>query len=96
MQGGGREYRPVRQSWSFVHASATSPAATQDTRGGRSAPTARDFRERVQTARIERRWSLADLAAHARCTPDTLAAFERGDDILETHVKLRVCQILEL
>lgn len=55
-----------------------------------------DFRLQVQTARIERRWSIADLGSRVQCDVETLAAFERGDEVLDHAVVSRVRRILQL
>jgi len=45
-----------------------------------------NVREKVQIARIERRMSVAQLAQATRCDVETLAAFERGDEVLSAQV----------
>jgi ribosome-binding protein aMBF1 (putative translation factor) len=49
-----------------------------------STPTYPDLRHKAQMARVERGLSIQDLSSKIGCTPETLAAFERGDEVLST------------
>lgn len=61
-----------------------------DPRPGLS-PLSSDWRERIQTARIERRLSISELAEKVQCDAPTLAAFERGAEVVDAELmgKLR-------
>ena len=51
---------------------------------------------RVQVARVDRQWSIAELGARVQCDVETLAAFERGDALLDEPARRRVAAALEL
>lgn len=55
-----------------------------------------DVRARVQMARIDRRWSIDELAARAQCPVDVLAAFERGDEVVSDDTLRRIKTTLRL
>jgi len=87
-------YREVFQTWSFVRVSAPPPlAVTCDAPPERAAE---EWRHAVQRARINRRWSVADLAARIQCDVETLAAFERGTHLLEESIQKRLRKELRL
>ena len=88
-------YKPVWQTWNLVRPQPRAMAAPTPAVDV-PACTRLDLRQRVQRARIERRWSVADLSEHATCDTETLAAFERGDEILAPEVQLRVRRVLGL
>lgn len=48
------------------------------------------IREDIQVQRIERRMSIRELAERVSCDVDTLAAFERGDDIIDDALKKKI------
>lgn len=72
---------------------ATTPAR-RDTQHAHASPE--ELRARVQHARIAARLPIADLAAHVKCTPDTLAAFEAGHRVLEPDLEARLRKRLKL
>ena len=59
-------------------------------------PAPMALRHVVQRRRIERRISLADLAAHVRCDCEELASFERGDGVLPEATQHALLRFLEL
>lgn len=95
-------YRAVYQTWNLVRSRApptldmgeASQSNSSSQNDGKRGPV--HLRLRVQTARIERRWSIADLAAQVQCDPSTLAAFERGDEVLTFELQQRLRRILPL
>ena len=87
-------YREVFQTWSFVRVAAAPPlAVANDTPVERASE---EWRHTVQKARIDRRWSVADLAARIQCDTETLAAFERGTHLLDEGVQRRLRAELRL
>lgn len=70
-------YHPVYQTWHTVRPRASNAPVE-------AAPTitAVELRTQAQHARIERHFPIADLAAKVACSPETLAGFERGDEVL--------------
>jgi ribosome-binding protein aMBF1 (putative translation factor) len=85
------EYREAWQTWrpvqrSVAAASAAPPATV--------AQATASWRHRAQIARVDRQWSIAELAAHVRCDVETLAAFERGDALLDEPVRRRLADAL--
>ena len=86
------EYRPVYQTWKMIRplpSHASSDAGTSTTMG-----TEEKTRHRIQRLRIERRLSISSLADMARCDVETLAAYERGDEVLTEDVLRRLDRIL--
>ena len=90
------EYRPVWLTWNLVRSNAPRrPVESPHPPPDRAPPTA-ELRYRVQMARVERRWSVADLAARVKCDVETLAAFERGDEVLHGELQQRLRVVLAL
>ena len=79
-------------------ASPTAPpaAATAPPPAAPPPAAAPSLRHRVQMARIERRWSVTELATRAHCDAETLAAFECGDEVLSAELQQRVRAALGL
>jgi len=71
-------YREVYQTWHMVRERRTAHGNVEVT----PAPPPPDVRVKAQMARVEKQMAVADLAVHVQCSPETLAAFERGDEIL--------------
>lgn len=91
------DYREVWQTWHLVRSTArAAESSTAAPPAARAVERAPELRQRVQMARVARRWAVADLAAHAQCDAETLAAFERGDEVLHADLQRRVRQALEL
>lgn len=98
-------YSPVWQTWDMVYTSVQPVLDTSITTGG-SDPmvvsdssvkmASPDFRQEVQRKRISLRLSIPALAQKLKCDTTTLAAFERGDDILSDDVHRRLLQELNL
>lgn len=65
------------------------------TSGARSVDMA-SFRHAVQMARVERSLSIQELSNRVKCDPDTLSAFERGDDVLSEDLQRSLKYILGL
>ena len=100
-------YRPVWQTWNLVRPSEIASAGVQippqDRVVGRSGRPAaacdsshENWRERIQIARVEQRLSIADLARGVGCDMETLASFERGDEVIGADVLRRVRDRLRL
>ena len=83
------EYRAMHQTWTMVRPFSTSIASDAKETTHEESKT----RHRFQRLRISKRCSIASLAAIIKCDADTLAAYERGDELLdkETLLKLERC-----
>ena len=84
-------YVPVWQTWTLVRPVSTSETITSAI--NRPLP---DVRQRVQTARIQRRLTVHELARRVQCDPEQIAAFERGEEIVTDDVQKRVFLELKL
>jgi len=94
----GVTYAPVWQTWSVVRASVSSTKASapaDDVVVGRPS-AASSLRERMQIARIDRRLSIDDLSRLIECDTETLAAFERGDEVLSERLQGAIRRVLRL
>ena len=87
-------YAPVWQTWVMMDSVSSSDSGRVADSPSPARPVHHVLREQVQTARIQRRWSIGDIEHHARCPQDTLVHFERGDSLLEKEVQVRVCTLL--
>jgi len=87
------DYRPICQKWTIIRHTHVDTVPTNDTVEQRSV---QDLRERVQTARIERRMAISELAQRVKCDVETLAAFERGEEIVSEAVQKRLNEVLRL
>jgi ribosome-binding protein aMBF1 (putative translation factor) len=100
--GDAAAYREAWQTWTPVRRppSEPPPAAPAGARRPDQRDTARRaeeaWRHRVQVARVDRQWSIAELGARVQCDVETLAAFERGDALLDEPARRRVAAALEL
>lgn len=89
------QYRPVYQTWRMHRGGAkreSVPAAEpqqHENRGGEEKD-----RHRIQKLRIEQRLSIGELARRIKVEPETLAAYERGDAILEAEVVAAMERVL--
>lgn len=86
------EYRPVYQTWKMIRPlpSLSSSESAKTT----TMATEEKSRHRIQRLRIERRLSISSLADMARCDVETLAAYERGDEVLTEDMLRRLDRIL--
>lgn len=73
----------------------TAPTLKQESQGWTSG-NQNDFRQTVQQARIQNRMSIPRLAAEIKCDTITLAAFERGDEILSHEIRQRLVKTLQI
>lgn len=87
-------YAPVWQVWTMT--TATAPPPTDETQRQVAVAQQEEMRERVQRARIARRLSIPALAKEVLCDPETIASFERGEEILPPDTRHRVLRHLEL
>lgn len=72
-------YHEVFQTWQMVR---ERRAVHSTVEGTTPAPPPADLRFKSQTTRVEKQMTVAELAVHVQCSPETLTAFERGDEIL--------------
>ena len=92
-------YSSVWQSWDLVHISNTSSIDTnthKDSSPVHKKNIVTNVRQDVQRARIAKLLSIPALATLIKCDVITLAAFERGDDILPEGVHKRLLKELGL
>lgn len=54
------------------------------------------FRFKMQTARIEKRMSIAELAAAVKCEVALLASFERGLEVIDSQMQSELRKILNI
>lgn len=87
-------YVPVWQTWNVIHVAADSTKVSESTPSSSSSTI--DLRRRMQVARIQRRWSVTDLAARVGCDANLLSAFERGDEILHASMQAAIKDVLQL
>jgi DNA-binding XRE family transcriptional regulator len=87
-EGRMSEYRPVYQTWRMVRPSHAH--ASQQEVGGASHSSGEKARHRLQQLRIANRISIASLAEAVGCDAETLAAYERGDELLNNDTLRRV------
>jgi ribosome-binding protein aMBF1 (putative translation factor) len=87
-------YRPLFLTWQLLQPTRAAPPSSAPTSAAAAAEP--PLRQRVQTARIERRWTVAELAQRVRVDEETLAAFERGDEVLASELQRRLRQALDL
>ena len=93
----GVVYAPVWQTWTPVHTpSSRAPSASGTDEGAVSASGVASMRERMQIARIDRRLSIHELACRVKCDAATLAAFERGDEVIDDDLQRRIRTALAL
>jgi ribosome-binding protein aMBF1 (putative translation factor) len=94
----GDAYREVWQTWHLVRPVTRAPLEERGAPSSDAATpsTAESLRHRVQTARVERRWSISALAARVGMDPETIASFERGDDVLAPEQQQRVRAVLQV
>jgi len=91
-------YVPVWQTWSLLRQkSTTTPSVeTSHATGATVVSRTQEIRERMQIARIQNRLTVHELATRIRCDVETLASFERGDDVISDEVHRRMCKELNL
>ena len=94
------DYRPVWQTWSMVQPPQRGRTTTEAAPAAAAPVSQVDaheaWRQRIQIARIERRWSIADLASRVQCDVATLAAVERGEEVLDADARQRLIAALGL
>ena len=90
-------YSSVWQSWDLIHISNSSiDTNITNEEFSPKKNTVTNVRQDVQRARIAKRLSIPALATQIKCDVITLAAFERGDDILPEGVHKRLLKELGL
>lgn len=93
----GEKYVRVYQTWSLLNRTPKldklpSSISTEHS----SAPAHPDLRHKAQMARVERGLSIQDLSTKVGCSPETLAAFERGDEVLSSDLQQALDNALSL
>ena len=92
----GPEYRPAFQTWRLVHgpprAAVSHGPATEKHAGEQVAEE--KTRHRLQRLRIDRRMTVAQLADAVKCDVAVVAAYERGDAVLDADVVRRMERVL--
>jgi len=98
------EYERVHQTWDLVCKSRCAEQAADAPPAPRPAllaaavqPAQTTLRQRVQVARIARKWSVAEVAARVpHCTAVQLAAYEGGREVLPAALEAALKRELEL
>lgn len=76
------QYVRVYQTWNLLRrVSRDRTESTHVVVNGLTNPST-SLRHSVQMARVERGLSIQELSAMVRCSPETLSAFEIGDEVL--------------
>lgn len=92
MQQSYSAYVPVWQTWTLIRPISTAEIPITPMHSNRP----HDVRQRVQTARIQRRLTIHELAQRVHCDPEQIAAFERGEEILSDDIQKSVFHELKL
>lgn len=87
-----KKYKEVYQTWSLIKTQHL--AVSDDVVQEESTDIPSTFRFKMQTARIEKRMSIAELATNVVCDVETLAAFERGAEVIDTGLQSRIRKVL--
>lgn len=95
------DYRPVFQRWSLIRATAKGGACSAVEGGCATAvtvdsvPTVTEAtRHRMQRLRIGKRISISELAETIKCDVDLMAAYERGDAVLDAKLVVELQRVL--
>ena len=91
-------YLRVYQTWILLSRAPnkdTNPSV-QHACPSSMAPTPLDLRHRVQMARVEKGLSIEELSKRVVCEAETLAAFERGDEVLSSDLQQSLRNVLSL
>ena len=103
----GVDYAPVWQTWTVVRSLHSTQPVSNDASVDECHKSKRksvdgtatlvpSLREQMQIARIERRMTIDDLAQSLRCDAETLAGFERGDEVLTEALQRTIRRVLNL
>ena len=94
----GVRYVPVWQTWTTVRAPTTSAPVDESASTGQmsSKQHIAQLRERMPDARICRRLSIEELSHASECDAETLAAFERGEEVLSDSHQRAIRRLLNL
>ena len=82
------------QTWTLVSKTPQVETVFEDT--AEHSGLQDEMRYKVQVARIDMRMSVVQLAAAAKCDADTLAGYERGDEVLNSDILARIQRVLRL
>ena len=95
-----QHYECTWQTWDLVSVTVRpndlSHRNTHNDPLHRDAANPDDWRTRVQRNRIERRYTVHDVAQEIGCDPKTFAAFERGDDVLTAKEQAHIKRFLDV
>ena len=59
-------------------------------------PVQQELRHIIQMARVEHCFSIQDLSEKIKCSPETLSAFERGDEVLSEDILMALKKVLNI
>ena len=82
-------HRAVWQTWALCKPSAQKVACMEDSEQV-------ELRMRVQKARVGRHLSVVALSEALHCDHALLAAFERGEEVLDHALQMKVCKFFQL
>ena len=85
------KYCVIYETWDLAQPGSRAALPQEDTVMISAAPA---LRQLVQTARIAQRMSIGSLALSIQCDASTLAAFERGDEVLHASLQARLRRVL--
>lgn len=89
-----KRYKEVWQVWELVKPQAETvlkDVVEQDVLERNNT-----FRFKMQTARIEKRMSIAELASAVKCEVALLASFERGLEVIDSQMQSELRKILNI
>lgn len=86
------EWTSVWQTWAFVHPTRETPLETVACGTQRT----QTLREDVQTARIQQRMTVFDLAQKTGIDAEVLGAYERGKTVLDARAQTTLKRVLDL
>jgi ribosome-binding protein aMBF1 (putative translation factor) len=95
----GVAYVPMWQTWTVVRPSVN---ATHEQNNGVTVESksfensSSMFRERMQIARIKHRMTIDGLANVLKCDSETLASFERGDEVMPESLQHQIRKVLNI
>ena len=93
------DYVRVYQTWHLLK--RTNPTVKVSEPGASttcvaSRPVQQELRHVIQMARVERCLSIQDLSTKIKCSPETLSAFERGDEVLSEDMQKALKEVLNI
>jgi|TARA_E500000178_G_scaffold347623_1_gene401234 ribosome-binding protein aMBF1 (putative translation factor) len=93
------DYVRVYQTWNLlkrVKQPVSTNEADPSAKCVTSLPVQQELRHTIQMARVERCLSIQELSVKIKCSPETLSAFERGDEVLSEDMQNALKSVLNI